>query len=944
MKRSRNFFLLFVVFSLFIYVSFNVLLNFSPLRQQIVKRIERGPFDRAEISFLYVNWQLNPTVRSLTVTKESPADKPTVTIDVSDIELVIAWSNLINGNVWGLDNHISRVNVDSVRMISNIDVGGFSERSDRKAGGGKTLAKHFPKIPIEIDTWRILLERNGRRLFNFTGSKAKFHSVNHPFETVINRIEGKRVEVRARASSLEPLSLDFNINSLSLPDSIWTFQGDQWRGTGSFSTEGENRLKLSLTGTPAGVGDRQLSPVEIKSSLKYSAGDLEFEKFMVQSDYLDMGLSGRMNLPGDSVSIRGQYTLKMEEEINKLFPDRINTSFNLSSKDPLEGTLSIDGSLADYQVKGDFSVPETTVTLKTPRSNRTFVFKHTQGSLSGKSITIDTGTLSEGNGTLQVDSGSLRLRKGTVRSRFSGRITELAPTSTDTQIPVLGKVLGSLKSTNIPVETSFAFSRSAFTGDVILEDGIIEAENGNIRKIKMLLSASSQPESRDIIRGNFIDPGGNQWRFRGTVPGPVSFRSNLESIDYVTDNLGRYQPAFLSDFSLRNLDVSGNISDLRDIQSQYEVVFDLSNASLLSGVTSPSTSPLKGTITVNSDTVYFDRVQIGAEKDRLIAMNGRLTHTQNWASGRWDLGIRVQNLNPNRYLNLGDHLRMNLTSDLSLTGKLHDPKLAGPLRDSVVEFRDWSAKKISGDVTVKSNRLSLENISGRMNQGDLSGSFDYSFGDTTVVTMGLNEFSLPGIFPDASWMAKKSHGTMNLSVTLRGQSTDPESYDGYLAGSGRNVILDNFPKIEDIQQVARPSVFEKRLRVKQFKFKFPVESGEIQISDFLLTTGQIDLNTSGTARLNGTLGLDMTLTLRGRSLKRYLQDVLGNLYRQVGLRSGDKQLKIPFRIKGSVYSPVLDINRKKVSDDFRKNLMRDLFSEPIGKPLNELLEEVFFLE
>ena len=185
---------------------------------------------------------------------------------------------------------------------------------------------------------------------------------------------------------------------------------------------------------------------------------------------------------------------------------------------------------------------------------------------------------------------------------------------------------------------------------------------------------------------------------------------------------------------------------------------------------------------------------------------------------------------------------------------------------------------------------------------------------------------------------------MNLQVDLKGLPGKLETFRGSIGGRGRNVVLDNFPEIEDIKEVARPTVFEETLNIKPFKFEFPVESGVIQVTDFLLETKGIDLRTNGEANLSGALALDLILILQGDTLKRYLQDVLGNFYRRVGLRSGDKKLTIPFKIKGTIQDPVLDIQRKRVSSNFRENLMRDLFTEPIGKPLSELIGEIFLLD
>lgn len=944
MNKRLNPFLLLFVLLFFLYLSLNVLLNFTPLRERVVDHLENETFRNVEISFLYLNWKFRPTVRSIKFERDPSGNRSTTFFRLSNVQLVLDWTAWYNSSLWGFENKIRRVSVNRAKVVYQLE-GQLPELKPTGIPGVLNLGGQLPDLPIVIDQWDIHFRNTKRNRLTLSGTDLRYKLGPEPVTTRITRIEDKKSTIRAVVTTLDPLRIEATVDQLSLPDSIWELSGDNWVGTMDFQAGDTSTMSLSLTGVPGVIKDEPLPPVDVEATLRARHRLVSLKKFRARADYLRLSMGGTVDLRRWTIDLRGDYSLRLKKRLNTLLPDGDPASLRVSVSEPLTGDLSVSGSLDHYRVGGAFQLPVTKFNVGIDGHQQSVKLSDLKGSITADGLRLSNGVLTNGARTFRLDRGTLNLEEGVVKTDLAGLVTTMGFNEDHPVGHYLTELFGSIESAEVPIGFSARATPSFFAGDLVVKNGSVEFKRGTFGPIRLLLSYSSRPRARNVVRGEWTDPAGNDWGIQGDLRGPISFVSTLNNLEPVKRNLPLLQSSYLADFSLEGIRLEGKIGNLADISGDYRLTFQLENSRVLVGAGDPKRLPLEGRVRLEPESVTIEDVRLGSPSSRL-SLDGTVSHTSGWDSGTWDLDVRGRNFNLGSFFRLGTVATTDLTMDLEVTEQLRNPTLSGAFRNSDVRVQSFFIHNLNGNLAAKDHQLAIQNVRGNLAGGQLTGGLDYNFGTRRFVDVSvtLEEFSLPELFPEGTWMYKKSHGTASLGVDLRGDPFRSQSLEGSIRGSGREVSLDNFPKFKDIREVARPAIFERRLSIQPFEFTFPVDSGVVRVSDFRLSSGEIDLKTSGTATLGGELSLDLILELRGRALKQYLQDVLGNLYRQVGLQAGAKKLTIPLKVKGTVEKPILDVQRSEVSKNFRKNLIEDLLSDPIGKPINELIDEIFLID
>jgi autotransporter translocation and assembly factor TamB len=277
---------------------------------------------------------------------------------------------------------------------------------------------------------------------------------------------------------------------------------------------------------------------------------------------------------------------------------------------------------------------------------------------------------------------------------------------------------------------------------------------------------------------------------------------------------------------------------------------------------------------------------------------------------------------------------------VNLSGTIRSPDPRGSFRFDELEYGFLRFNDLNADVAREADTIILSGIAGSLNNGQVRGRAELGETNRLQLEGSVVAVDLSTLFPVGSWANRHVGGSLTGDLDLRGRLRQPDSYNGQVSGKVRGLVLDYFPQVEGIEKVARPEILKNPILIEPSEFSFPVRDGVLRVNDVNLKSDGLRLKTQGEVRFQGDLLLSMKLVLLDEAMKGFIQDVLGDLYRRVGIGGDGKKLTIPLRVKGPIQSPNISVNHSEVNTNFRKNVVESLLSRPVGKPVNELLDEI----
>lgn len=915
------------------YVTANVTLNLSPLRESVASAVERESGARVEVGYFFLNWKLQPVMDSMSIsTRTDPGDPPRTTTELHHLALLMDWSRFLGRQRAELRDYVREIHVRSADV---------RQRVGEDGGGGSAPEFDFD-FSVSVESWRFVLHRDAERLFRVAGEDLIYSGFDRPVETSITGYQDQpaqgRLTLRRHPSGWSARAL---MERLSFSNDVWQLHGDEWSGEFQFDGTADTPvLDVSLAGTPGLVGGVELPAMNLRSRVYFAENEVSVEEFSTSSDYFHSSLTGAIRAGEDELDLDGEFTFDLKNHLNDVLSARFDRRLEVRDARSLTGTLTINGSLSEPDPGGVLELPGARLLVETRGGTSVVELEELRGTLEHGRLNLLGGRLRENTKSFELENGFVEVEDGRVTISLTGPMTmnpnEAPPGAL---YPGRSRHLRSVRDVTLPMNFSGTFGPRTVEAVLAVRDGTFRYGPGGFEQARFLYTYSTGTSAEDSLRASVVDPDGNRWSISGPAGGPYTVEGQPETVDrwirfYVPDLPETFVPRFAG------VGFRGNFEAFDDLaRSRFRVVTGEGATIGLGG----NTIPVRGGIDGDSAGLLLDEVRLGSD-DRRLTADGRVRPDSPLGRSELDVtlaarGFPVRRLLPGYSTLEGTYL----SGDLVGTGPVRNPSVRGSVNFDTFRYRFLEARDLGFEVDHGDTGTVLSEADGRMNGGTVTGNVRLS---------GLREFEADGevrdanlasLFPRGSWMNRHSSGSLTTSFRVRGTPGELGSLNGKLRGRFNQLILDYFPRIEGIEQIARPEVLENPVVIDPFEFTAPVRDGRVILRGVNLKSPGMRLNINGNIDLEGDVDLTLDLVLKDEALRGFLQDVFGEVYRRVGI--GNKnELTIPLEVRGDVESPRLIVRRSEVNTNFRKNLVENFLSQPIGKPINELLDEIFLVD
>lgn len=911
---------------LFIYFSLNIALNLSPFRTRIANFVENRVNGQVEVDYLFLNWQLQPVLQNLTVNRSSRDRTNTSFIELNDITLSLRWRRLFQGP-----------RTSPRELVSDIVVGqAVLTGPASEALSGKGFRGSLPNFPVNINHWLVHFSHRGDDVLSLEGNKLSYQSQDKLIKSVLSRYQNNSAQARLKLRRTQAgWRGKVDIEKISLSDDLWKLTNDRWNGTVGLETTGDSgSVNFSLEGIPGQIANRDLPKTHLESRVVFGPGPFNVENLSVSSDVLRSSLEGGFSLSENTIDLAGTFQANLSDKINKMS----NSEVRFSPSDRLGGQLRINGNLFNPDLKGDIDFPGGLITIDTSSGTETVRISSVSGGINGNRIELSGGKMFQLAQTFFIENGFLELNNGRITSSLTGKLVRNS--AADTENLVAGdrlKFLNRTSDVNLPMNFSSTLGPETMESAVAVTGGSIDYGPGQFTGIEGLVSYAPGNLSESTIKGRLKDPDGNPWHITGTLGGNKYFRGNPKRFDRW---LNFYFPGIATylDMQFDEITVKGRITSLKDLNDfKFGISHDKNSTVRLNG----SSLSFGGKIIGDEQKISLNPLRLGSKKNSAKVI-GEISFDRQFKKNKANLSAEFDNFNLGPFFGkYVDYLDFRLSGNMDIEGPLSRPTTSGTLRNTRLGYKSLLLDKFSADMKSKGDTIEFRSIKGKTASGEVTGKIEVKNLKKLHTSLKYDDIAVEKLFPDGSWMSQNSRAKLHANLDINGEFKDVETWNGQISGRFDQFLLDRFPQIKGIESVARPEILSEPIVVDPFDFDYPINDGVIRVNKTVMRSPDMRLTIDGSIPLDGDLNLKLDLTLFDDALKGFLQDVVGDFYRGIGLTSSEKKLTIPMVVHGSIESPELVVRKSELSGNFRENIVEDLFSEPIGKPINELLDEIF---
>lgn len=923
---TRRFFLLAVSFLLFLYLGLNLLLNVSDLPARIQQRVTSSTGLSARVSYLYVNWRGNPVAHRVQVGPREDTDtSPRLTLN--RVETVLDWRVLLAD---GPEAAVTALRVKRIRArVPPRLLGGIT-------GGGRPAG-----IPVRVNRWELTLDLSTPGSLTLGGDSA-YLSPAGEVRLHVDRIAEKAADV---AVTRDDDRVDVAVHRLSIPDAFWELQGDRWKGRATFRDDGDGRrLEMTLSGLPGRLRGTGLPKTEL--SLDLDVGDTEtaVRDFSLASSFLRVSVVGSVHHVPLRVDLQGEGRASLRQQLQRVLFRDASEYLSVERISPIRTQFRVSGSPGEPHVSGDVVMGGMVIGYRTGRKRGRLTLEDVTGDLGPGEVRLTGGRGRVDGASVSLEGGRLFLEDGafygnvSLDSRFEGPPKGVSLPGT------LTGGLGNLQRARLPLETSFRVGPRQADARLRVRDGSVAFDGMDFDGMRGHTEFGSRGPFNPGMQGTVHDADGNRWRISGRLFGPLFVRGRQVRLDGWLDAVGSVFPALPAGTSVEGVGIRAVLSDVDRDRADYSLVMEL-DGGRLGWAGRPL--DLGGRLRATPGEVRLHDVRLRGKPGSQLRVWGDYGYDTDPGEGQFDLKVTGRDVpvltwwpEPPAFL---EGVRSSLDLDGHLRGTPRSPRYHATFHRGRVTAHGVPLNEIRGTLEGEGGRMRARVERLVLREGSGTVALDWGPSDGLGLRSRLRAVAPGALVPSGSWVEENATGRIDADVNLSGHIGTASTWSGTVALAGRDLRLSRFPPVEGIEEIARVEALQRPIVIDPVRVQLPVREGNLSLNPLKLTGSDLTLHGKGDLGFDGTLDLRFELTLEQAMLQRFLQDVLGDLYREVGLIDRPRRLTCPFVVTGRLRDPDVQLKHDEINKNFRENLINSLVTEQIGKPLNELLEEIPFL-
>ncbi len=929
----RRLFKLLLVSVLLAYLMINSLLNLPLVRRQLHSYLEENIGRPVTMGYIYLDWQLNPSLSYLGVGEEeyrSPERAGTVILE--HISLDVRWSYLREA----YDRSQPVLVLEKVK-IYRLTV------NDEPGHEAREVTPEFPEIDVFVERWQYNIAVDDRGSFQVAGRDLRYSSPEKPLQFEISRVGGRPAAGRGELTLFPRAALELQLDYFQLAEEFWGGFDSAWRGEMRFEVQESDlsRLELNVEGLPGQFRDFNLPPASVDLSLALLPDKFRLEQLDVDSNYFTGDLAGEVMRTGEIVALGGDFKLYPGHIFGWLNTIQQEIEFAVQQTADFSGSFQLEGNIFSPQPSGEISFPGANITLS--RDEKLYPLEITDWLAS-----FQKEGLHWQQGAVKMDGLEFNLSGG-----MTGREDEVFTTTLTGMLSgedfgaglfpqMVVERVGLGQSLLIPTNLTFGIDRQGIQASFLARDGDIAFPDKDFEDIWLFASYSSFAPASYTVNGRFSGPDGNNWEITGEDNQPLEFSSQIENLDYWIDTFFE-RPQFMArEVGLRGTEFSMQFNspfvDWMDLEGRLNFtdgrLFFLDDQSGL--------TELQGQIRLHPEFVIFDGVEGWSQRGSFL-VEGSITHRDWFTEGDMELEFRGDNFYSRDFFPEGSRVEFeNLDFSGVLTGTLEAPRFTGDLSAGEITVGTLQFLDLQGEFDHQPEGFSFTLEETGLGGGELSGQFSGSKLAEVQVDLRARGLQPDVLFHQNDYIRDNVRGTLGLTAELTGDLTDWESWSGEVELEHSELHLIDFPDVTGIHRVADLQVIGRNIDIRADNYRFPVEGGIIRVRNLILNAPaqNMELAVRGNIGLDGNLDLRQDLILRGEALRSYLQDLIGDVFRGLGL-SPEREFVIRFYLRGTVQEPEFEFDAEHARRGLQQDFISSFISERLGRPISRILNRLF---
>jgi len=376
---------------------------------------------------------------------------------------------------------------------------------------------------------------------------------------------------------------------------------------------------------------------------------------------------------------------------------------------------------------------------------------------------------------------------------------------------------------------------------------------------------------------------------------------------------------------------------------QFRGTFTFRNSSMRFKEIEKRVEQLEGTLTFTPERTIVENVS-GNWGGGDFQLSGNVGHDRGIRTGPLDFEFSGSELTFQQFLprKLRGKIEGKLSLDGSIGGSVQAPEIQSTITTDKINYRNWEARDGQFDVLSTRDRVRVSDVQASIRGSKLSGNARLIYPNQFSVSASMNGARIPYFLREIDYLHEQTVGDVNLDLNLKGRTDDHQSWTGKVLLAHNGVQLNQFPDVPGLETIAKSSVLSSTIPIRNDRQSFPIRDGKLRVNGFKLRSRGLELNGKGFVSSIGKMDLKFVLRFKDETLRVHLQDLLGNLYRELGLSDLPEKFDIPFYVEGTVYQPEVRLDNEHISNKFRSNLIRSIIPEKLGGGIiDEIIGEFF---
>ncbi len=912
---------------LLVYLTVVALLNLPPVRYELQQLIEDQTGLSVAPGYLYFNWRLNPVISSLTVTREDGAE---MLAKLDNLEFRLGWYNYFRQHFPGNPTHLFRglrVGRMELRLTPQI--------LNNSSSSNQFEAEIFPDLELFVRNWAVYYSDPEIVEIEASGSDLQYLSAAKPILFTIEKVHNIPLEIEAKLELLPELRAWAAVRDLQIDDDRLEGFESSWHGELSFNQQGSGfRFEADMGVTPIYNAAIKLPEISVKSVIiADNFSDVKLEKLQLESPYFQAESSGRLLDSEGYIELTGDYRVESEVILEELsFFDQLPVQ--IVEVGPLTGQFKLGGKAVSIEPEIQFYLSRLHGRWEQQEDiYRNFELSSWEAVWRDDALYFKSGEFVTEGVQGGIAAGQIVREEGVARLDLHGLSQAIVedPPFAGIDVPIDG--LGELTGVNVPFSFSAVLNPAEQRMVFSTHGARISFEGGSLRDVWIVGSYSSKSPEEMTVAGRFNDFFDNRWRIAGSSRGPLRFET--EEFSIVSEQ--EIFPGLAVEVKSAHLQFAQPMENWYDYSGQISFA---GGALEKSGV---GLTEVEGAVMVDSE-----RINLGGLTARLetgeLEFDGGIEHQVGFVDPVWKLQLEGREISAVDLFKSDTMIALvelqGGALSVQLTGPLMEPVIAGELAAGKLGGYGVAVNDFSGTVSGQGGDYNLAVDRAEFSGADLTGDLSLREFENLEIDLQISEVELEKLPAHIDPFLGNIKGAVSGELKLTGQLGDWQSWNGELVVRNSQLVMEEFPVVGGLEQVANLEKIGHDLIIKPGENRFSVEDGYLQLSGLRLEADNVRLRGRGRIGFDGTIDSSYRLILQGEAVRRYLQDVLGDLYRQIGI-GRERRIEIGFEVKGELASPKVEVDRDAVRRDFRDGLVRDILSDVLGKPVSEILRFFF---